>query len=255
MGTKNDKKWNKKQWSKNYGDAKIGFWNPWFYSNERHEYSKSLNLDILGLGELHNLHDKTQYKEKRWICSDTTKIKDGKSTDPAAGVAILLSKRMADKIMSSGSVGTRIVWARLEGPVCNLFVIVVYIPHKGRSNPCAQDTINQIKVLLSTVRSHDCIILMGDFNCQLRRNVSGCTGKWCMTKRKDNGHGEEMLNLLRRFDLFAVDTLFKPARKALGEKKRMRYCTGNVTHVTPEAKIMSKRLQMSHKRLVLDLSV
>ena len=50
-----------------------------------------------------------------------------------------------------------------------------------------------------------------------------------MTTRKDEGHGEEVLNLMRSFDLFAVDTLFKPARKAWGEKKRMRYC--NATYM------------------------
>ena len=65
---------------------------------------------------------------------------------------------------------------------------------------------------------------MGDFNYELRRNVEGCTGKWSMTQKPDNGHGEQMLELLRNFDLFAVDTLFKPARKAWGNKGKKRYC-------------------------------
>ena len=42
-----------------------------------------------------------------------------------------------------------------------------------------------------------------------------------MTKRKDNGHGEKILELMREFDLFAVDTLFKPARKAWGKDKKI----------------------------------
>ena len=32
--------------------------------------------------------------------------------------------------MSKGRVDTRIVWARIEGPVCNLFIILTYIPRK-----------------------------------------------------------------------------------------------------------------------------
>ena len=69
---------------------------------------------------------------------------------------------------------------------------------------------------------------MGDFNCELQRNVEGYTGQWCTTQRKDNGHGEEILVLMRSFDLFAVDTLFKPQRKVWGKDGKMHYC--NVTH-------------------------
>ena len=232
MTVKKSKKKLRKQWSVKDEDAEIGFWNPWAYSNERHEYCKSLDLDILGLGELHNIQGKDHFQEKRWICSQGAEEKDGKSTDPAAGVAILLSARMAKRIMSSGCVGTRIVWVRIEGPICNLFVVVVYIPHKGRTNPSAQDTIKQLMELLSTVRRYDCIILMGDFNCQLRRNVPGCTGQWCMTTRPDNGHGEEMLDLMRRHDLFAADTLFKPKRKRWGNKKKLRTC--NATYLAKD---------------------
>ena len=114
MGVKRGKRSLTKQWSKNDKDADIGFWNPWSYSNERHEFCKSLNYDILGLGELHNVQCKEQFKEKRWICSQAAEEKDGKCTDPAAGVAILLSQRMANRIMSQGWVNTRIVWVRIE---------------------------------------------------------------------------------------------------------------------------------------------
>ena len=72
--------------------------------------------------------------------------KEGKSTDPAAGVAIMLSNRMADKLLDEGHVGTRIAWVRLKGPVCNIFYIVAYIPHKGRTcAPYAKDTVQQLR--------------------------------------------------------------------------------------------------------------
>ena len=65
MTVKKSKRQLKKQWSMKDQDADFGFWNPWSYSNERHEYCKSLDLNILGLGELHNKHDKEHFKEKR----------------------------------------------------------------------------------------------------------------------------------------------------------------------------------------------
>ena len=39
-----------------------------------------------------------------------------------------------------------------------------------------------------------------------------------MTKKKDSGHGEEVLELMRQYDLFAVDTLFKLVRKVWGKR-------------------------------------
>ena len=127
---------------------------------------------------------------------------------------------MADRLLDQGNVGARIVYARLQGPVWNLFVIVTCIPHRGRTRaPYAQDTFKQLQELLKIVSKTDCIIMMGDFNCELQRNVENCTDKWIMTRNKDSGHGDQVLELMRAFDLFAVDTLFKPARKH-GEKKR-----------------------------------
>ena len=152
-----------------FEDVKTGFWNPWSHCNKKHEYAKGLGCDILGLGELHNKHLEKHCEEKRWTCSERSKkIKEGEDPDPAAGVAILLSPRMADLLLEVGCVGSRIVYARLEGPVCNLFIVVPYIPHRGRTRaPYAKDTIAQLRDLLKTVDKRDCIVIMGDLNCEL----------------------------------------------------------------------------------------
>ena len=134
------------------------------------EYCKTLDYDVLvGLTELHNNQAKPQFQVKRWICSDVAE----QGADPAAGMAILLSPRMTHSVLRCGHVGRRIAWVRLEGPICNLFIVVAYIPHKGRSvHPTAQDTLKQIDTLLKTVPKQDCIIILGgDLNCQLQRNV------------------------------------------------------------------------------------
>lgn len=207
------------------------FWNPWSYSNERPEYCKSLGYDVLCIGEMHNKQTKESYQCKRWICSEADE------NDPAAGVAIMLSKRMEGKILSCDSVGARIAWVRLAGPICNIFFVLTYVPHKGKTKkPMAEDTIQRIRDLLKKVKKRDCVVLCGDFNCQLQRNVPECTWKWCMTKRQDNEHGVQMLDLMRDYQLFAVDTLFKPMRKVWGNKGRKRVC--NATYL---AKDTSKR--------------
>ena len=135
---------------------------------------------------------------------------------PRKSLAIMLSPRMANKIISSGHVGSRIAWVRSKGPVCNLIYIVTYIPHKGRTEaPKAEDTIAQLAQFLSTVKTSECVIIGGDLNCQLQRNVQGCTGKWCMTKYENKGHGNKILDVMRTHDLCAIDTYFKPKRKKI----------------------------------------
>ena len=97
----------------------------------------------------------------------------------------MLSARMEDKVVAEGHVGTRIAWVKIAGPTCNIFFIVVYIPHKGRkTKPTAQDTIAQLKKLMQSIRKSDCIVLGGDFNCQLQRNVPGCTDRAVVHDRK-----------------------------------------------------------------------
>ena len=134
---------------------------------------------------------------------------------------------------------TRISWVRIAGPVCNIFYVVVhtYTSQKEEAKTGGKghnDTIMQLKKLLRTVCKSDCIVLVGDFNCQLQRNVKGCTGLWCMAKRpNENGHGDKVLGLMREFDLFAVciDTMFKPKRKLWND----RYKVCNATYLPKDS--------------------
>ena len=155
-----------------------------------------------------------------WICSQGAKEKDGKSTDPTAGVAILLSQKMINRVMRRGWVGTRIVWVRIEGPVCNLFVIVTYIYHTRAEWSQVYKTQWDKKSLLITIRSHDCIIFMGGFDCQLRINAQGWAGKWYMTTRPDNEHGEEIIDLLFGHDLCSYSGhVFLAGEKGMGRER------------------------------------
>ena len=64
-----------------------------------------------------------------------------RSNDRAAGVGIILSHTAEQKVMMFGSTGERVCFVRLKGPVCNLFVVTTYMPHRGRTAPSQEDTI------------------------------------------------------------------------------------------------------------------
>ena len=96
-----------------------------------------MNFDVLGLTELHMVQNKTQWKCKRWIASEDTEVDDQGSCldpDPAYGVGIMLSERFSKKVLGQGSIGSRIVWVRIQGPVCPLFIVCVCTSHINTGN-------------------------------------------------------------------------------------------------------------------------
>ena len=130
--------------------------------------------------------------------------------DRAAGVGILLSPAAQQKVLSFGSISERVCFVRLEGPVCNLFIVATYVPHRGRINPCQDDTIADLHEALKQAPASDCIILLGDVNEQLGPNIKNRTGKWAADKSSANA--DKILDLMAMHDLFSVGTKFEPKR-------------------------------------------
>ena len=132
------------------------------------------------LTELHNKQNNPNFSSDLWVSSvQAEENETGNSKDSMTDVTILLSKWMRRQIDKSGHVDSRIVWVRLRGPTCTIFFIVVYVPHKYHTKASrSRDTLAQLETLIKTVPKNDCLVVCGDFNCQLKRNVPDLTGKW-----------------------------------------------------------------------------
>ena len=118
--------------------------------------------------------------------------------------------------MSFGSVGERVCWVRLRGPVCNLFVVTTYMPHRGRVCPSQDDTLTDVNSVLSKVPAQDCICLLGDINEQLAKEIRGVTGKW--TGGPPSTNSDKIVQFLRLHKLLTINTTFQP-------KKHRSVCT------------------------------
>ena len=152
---------------------KLATWNCGGLSYTQRELCRELNYDILALTETHNKG--TLPSKKDFICSDVAP-----TSDPYAGVALLLSDRLTKCVLHDGNNGSRIVYARIRADPCNLFVIGVYMPHTQRKQqPYFSDTLNRLDEVLLKVRNNDCVIILGDLNCKLARNIPKRTGRWC----------------------------------------------------------------------------
>ena len=205
----------KKQWSRMEPNFTIAEWNPRSLTFQRFQYAKELGYDVLVLPELWRNASKFTDGTLTWTHSKAQLDKDGNRKFPldrAAGVGILLSDRARAKCLAHGSPCERITWVRLKGPVTNLFIIGCYMPHRARSNPSQQNTMDSLIKLLSQVPPSDCIVLATDLNEQLPSNVPKVTGKWAHGEASQNA--DKMIDLLRMFDMFAVNTAFQPKRNA-----------------------------------------
>jgi hypothetical protein len=158
-------------------------------------------------------------KDETFTVSEPILIKKGPNKgkkrfpdDRAAGVGILLSPTALKKVESFGSQGERVCWVRLKGPICHLFVIGVYLPHRGRTQPSQDDTLLDLEKVLSIVPQGDCICVAGDFNEQLPANAQGRTGVYVGGQASANS--DKIVQLLQRHDLVAANTLFTPKKFA-----------------------------------------
>ena len=189
-------------------------WNTRSLTFERFSYYRNLGYDILAITEFwRNAH---KFTDGSVSFTHSVPQINGETNDPifpddiASGVGILLSPRAEQQYMRHGSPCERICWVRLKGPVTNIFVIAIYMPHRARVKPCQDDTMASLVTLLKSVPKRDCIVLMGDFNEQLPGNIPGLTGKWAFGEKSENANN--LLDVMGMFNLFAANTQFQPKR-------------------------------------------
>ena len=194
---------------------RIATWNTRSLTFERFKYCEGLGYDILAITELWRKQQNYQTRSTKYTTSAPKKIMKGPRRgrqrfpqDKAAGVGILLSTRMQKKLMRYGSEGERVCWVRLKGPTCNIFIVAVYMPHRGRTQPNQDDTIKDLQLVLSKIPSGDCICVLGDLNEQLEGNVLNRTGKWTAGPKSKNA--DKMLDIMHMYNLTAANTLFEP---------------------------------------------
>ena len=101
-------------------------WNVGGLSKLKSDIAQNLDLDVICLTETHESQDNHLFTVRSDI--------PGKY-DKFSGVALNVNKRVTKYIIDSGSVGSRIAFCRFSGLSCNIIVVGVYIPRKGRTNP------------------------------------------------------------------------------------------------------------------------
>lgn len=198
-------------------------------------------LDVLGLQEFSSSHGK--WKGPDFADEDGGRLILGEKPrrdDPSGSAALRLSPRMVKAVVdgSSGCLGSRIVYARLKLGVQFIFVVSVYVPYwqrgcgsKGKVHAGveAQAVHRQLQTVLdSKAKSGDAVVILTDTNAKLAPTESGRVGRYCV-QRHANDAGRCLLDFMRKNDLVAANTLFKPrCHRKLQQHSRAH--TGCVTY-------------------------
>eukprot|EP01052_Picozoa_sp_SAG31_P002707 SAG31_NODE_97_length_25714_cov_19.477142_11_plen_742_part_00 len=209
---------------------KVGFWNSCGLSvglldtliGSQDGAVQGMGFDILGLAELHGDEQRIQdaWGSPRLIAGEAPRPRNretGDRGDPASGVALLLSSRMAKAVRRSGCVGSRVVYAVFEADPVPLSVVVAYIPHHGRVKPAADDTWAEVEKVWGQLPAQSAKILLTDANGRLARTEepAGVSGRWSLYS-EDNELGTKLRRFLGEHDAIAASTFFQPKQRRGG---------------------------------------
>ena len=80
-----------------------------------------------------------------------------------------------------------------------------------RTKPSQKNTYDELEKLLMSINTRDCVIILGDFNSRLARNIDGQVGKWSIHQYSDKG-GKRLQMSDYIASLSCVSNCFKPRK-------------------------------------------
>ena len=195
----------------------------------KEQYDK---MDVLALQEFSS--SKGGWKGEEFAAEDRGRLLLGEKppkNDPSGSAALRLSSRMKKAVVdgSAGCHGSRIVYVRLALGVQTLFVVSAYVPYwargckkKGHSYASTEacSTYRQLQTVIdSKSKPGDAIIVLTDANAKLAPTHDRAVGRYCV-QQKSNAAGDELAHFMRRNQLVAANTMFKPRRRLLSRQMR-----------------------------------
>ena len=78
-----------------------------------------------------------------------------------------------------------------------------------KNKPFASDILKQLEELHSKISPLVFIVLLGDLNCKLGRNIEKLTSSW-FEHKKTNSEGKKLFDMMLRINLTIIPTYFQP---------------------------------------------
>ena len=154
----------------------------------------------------------------------------------------MLSARFASRQLHRGRIGTRGWWVRIQGPVCNLLIICIYLPPMY-SKAEVVVLMKGLRAVLNDRSLHDCVILLGDFNVKFPRKYQNIIGPYACEQgeRRMRKRTKDLLRLFEQHNLCAPSTYFRPRKRQTNHTWRANRGQGSETKGQIDYVVASKR--------------
>ena len=123
-------------------------------------------LDILGLSEV-------RWKEGGDFESEEFRVCYAGRKESQRGVAIILDKEMAKRVLKVGMVSDRIISVKIQADPVDLVIMQVYMPTSAHEEDEVDEIYDTIEELLAKEKGKDYVVITGNWNAVVGEGREG----------------------------------------------------------------------------------
>lgn len=158
-------------------------------------------LNVLGLCE-------TRWKGNGDYMEDGHRIIHAGGQKKQNGVAVILDKHQADKVLKVNQVNERLIMVKLSSTPVDIVIIQVYMPTSQHKDEEIEEMYEAIEEVMKDEKGNEFTIIMGDWNAVVGEGQSGKEiGKFGLGKRNDRG--QMLSEFCERHKLMVTNTWFE----------------------------------------------
>ena len=124
------------------------------------------------------------------------------------GVAIILSKEVKNSLMEYRAISDRIIYVRMRAAPVNISLYQIYAPTAAAEEETKDGFYLQMEQEIERVQKKDMLVVMGDYNAKVGRNLEGeVGGRFGLGDMNESG--ERVVNFCLENNLVITNTMFK----------------------------------------------
>ena len=176
---------------------------------------KENGLSVLGLSEVRWRKENEEEEERGDFMSDDVRVIYSGGEECQRGVAVLLDKEWAKRVIGVEKRSDRLLMVKLKGEPRDIVIIQVYMPTSDHEDEEVEKMYEQIEELVDKQKGTDCVVVMGDWNAVVGEGRDGAeVGQFGLGTRNDRG--ERLVEFCRSKKMVVSNTWFE-------QEKRRRY--------------------------------
>eukprot|EP00924_Labyrinthula_sp_SR-Ha-C_P012220 snap_masked-scaffold_10-processed-gene-0.43-mRNA-1 protein AED:1.00 eAED:1.00 QI:0/-1/0/0/-1/1/1/0/268 len=176
------------------------------------EYALTADTNVLAIQEVGSKGaeylERASFSRLNWFTTDIYKKKDKKNQY----FSNIYSNRNMDKEAEKAFDEDRILGVKTKLNSKSYYIINIYAPHAGKTTKEYSQFLTRLQKAISLKRKKDLMIILGDWNAQIRHNEVISNGNYGYTTRT-NRNGKILRDFLNKYNLAIVNSYFATGAK------------------------------------------